>query len=119
MSDEPEMPEVARRKGAKDTLFSADWYDDDDEFGGVAGEVAKAKADAKSSSGQKEATFEPKAEAAPKAESTPKKRLSKPVEEESGSSPILLIVGVLAVGLLLGGGLVAVAGGIAVYLFLL
>jgi hypothetical protein len=111
MSDEsePQMPEVARRKGAKDTLFSADWYDDDDDFGKMGGGDAEPPA----SSGP--AKFTPEAKAAPK------KGISAPVDApaEGGSNRTMLIVGVLVVGVVLGGGLVGVAGVAALYLFVL
>lgn len=35
MADEPEMPKVARRRAGADTLFSAEWFDDNDEFTGT------------------------------------------------------------------------------------
>jgi len=100
MSEDPNMPEVARRKGNKDTLFSADWYDDDDEFGG---------ADKKAASSQSKATFEPESEP---------KGISAPVEQKGGGSNLILIVGVLMVGIVVGSGLVMVAGAIGLYLYL-
>jgi hypothetical protein len=41
MADEKNMPDVARRRGGADTLFSAEWFDDNDEFTGTKPEGAR------------------------------------------------------------------------------
>lgn len=124
MSDDPSMPDVARRKAGKDTLFSADWFDAEDDFGkghdkNVDDETAEAApkpAPAPAPAAPTEGIPGPAASSPPPA---PKKKLSAPLPaERSGPSP-LLIVGVLLIGLILGGGLVAIAGLVAIYLFLL
>ena len=43
MADDTKMPEVARRRGGADTLFSAEWFDDNDEFTGAKPEGVREK----------------------------------------------------------------------------
>ncbi len=42
MSDEKKIPEVAKRRGGADTLFSAEWFDENDDFGGKKAEPQEA-----------------------------------------------------------------------------
>jgi len=94
MADETNMPKVARRKGGADTLFSAEWFDDNDEFTGTKpeGEVEGVRENVQIPS------------AAP----------AEPVEKEAGGPPMVLVAAGLAV-VFLGGGCVlgAVAAGAA------
>ncbi len=87
MSDEKNMPKAAQRKGGADTLFSAEWFDDNDEFTGTKPGGAREKVSIPST------TPSPAVSAAPRAAEAPK---------ASGPSTVLIVV-VLGV-VFLGGG---------------
>jgi len=92
MSDEKNMPKAAQRKGGADTLFSAEWFDDNDEFTGTKPSGARENVSIPST------TPTPPVAAAPKA--------AEPVKAEAPQAsgpPMVLIVVVLAV-VFLGGG---------------
>ena len=91
MADETNMPKVARRKGGADTLFSAEWFDDNDEFTGTKPDGGGARENV----------------------SIPSSSPAPPEEKEASGPPMVLIAVGLAV-VFLGGGCVlgAVAAGV-------
>ena len=92
MADDQKMPEVARRKGGADTLFSAAWFDDNDDFTG------------KRPAGDGESAAPDGSEAADASQSP-----------ASSGPPLGLILGGLAVLALFGG---CSVGGLAAALYL-
>ena len=94
MSEDKKMPEVAQRRGGADTLFSAEWFDDNDEFTGT-----------KPDQGAREQVAIPSS-----APSSAPSYAPKPEAETRSGPPVALIVGLLAVLFLGGGCLVGAVG---------
>ncbi len=72
-NDDEKLPEVARRRGNADTLFSADWFDDDDD----EQEPAEARPDI-AAPAMYEPEVKPAKPSSPPASPPPPKRLSNP-----------------------------------------